>query len=167
MLNNYIRTNNLLPGDAVVVRKDILGLLDHYLIYLGIESNRHQFIVNYGSGTRILQYSDIYEFSREYSPSRIRRFLGNHVQRRAAVNRALNQKDQDSYHLILNNCEHFANYVQSGTSYSQQTTVFGTGLAISGLALAASSKNDEGKGLGLAMTLFGMLTLAIESNNNK
>lgn len=164
-LNQFIQLNNLRPADAVVVKKDGIGLLDHYLIYLGSSFGQHKFIANYFHGTRILSYDELSDFSQKYNPSRIRRFVGNEVQRDAAVARALSRKDQQSYHLLLNNCEHYVTYTQEGTSYSQQTTIFGASMAVTGLAVAASSKSDVGKGLGVAMTALGLLTLILDNDN--
>lgn len=164
-LNQYIQQNNLQPGDAVVVKKENIGLLDHYLIYLGQHSGEHKFIANYFGGTRILHYAELVDFSTRYSPRRIRRFIGNDLQRQAAVARALSRKDQKSYHLILNNCEHYANYVQSGKNSSQQTTAFGAGMAVTGLAVAASSKSTTGRGVGTAMAVLGLLTIMMEKSN--
>jgi hypothetical protein len=78
--------------------------------------------------------------------------------------RALSRRDQNSYHLVMKNCEHFANYVQQRNAYSQQTAVFGTGIAVTGLAVAAAAKTDAGRGLGAAMTVLGLLTLMIDNN---
>jgi hypothetical protein len=161
-LNEFIKQNNLQPGDAVVAKKDNIGLLDHYLIYLGYHFGEHKFIANYFNGTKILSYSSLYDFSTKYSPTRIRRFIGNDIQRNAAISRALSMRDQNSYHLILNNCEHYANYVQLGSPYSQQTTLFGTSMAVTGLAVAASSKSVAGKGVGAVMAILGLLTLMTE-----
>jgi len=166
-IDQFIQINKLQPGDAVVVKKDNIGLLDHYLIYLGYTFGEPKVIANYFQGTRLLSSSELADFSTRYTPTKIRKFLGNEVQRDAAVNRALNSCDQNSYHLILNNCEHFANYVQLGVPSSKQTTVFGAGMAVTGLAVAASSKTDTGKGIGTVMTLFGLLTLMIDGNNKK
>jgi hypothetical protein len=163
ILEQFISINNLKPGDAVVVKKDNIGLLDHYLIYLGYHYGEHKFIANYLRGTRILTYSEIHNYSQSFSPTRIRRFIGNEIQRDAAVQRALSRHDQNSYHLLLNNCEHFANYVQEGRSYSKQTTTFGAGMAVTGLAVAASSKTKEGRGVGTAMAIIGLLTLMIDN----
>lgn len=163
-VSQFVEINNLKPGDAVVVKKDGIGLLDHYLIYLGEHIGEHKFIANYTRGTRILSYNQLFDFAREYSPRRIRRFLGNEVQRHAAVVRALSRRDQNSYHLLLNNCEHFANFTQKGKAYSQQTTTFGAGMTFTGLAVAASAKSDAGRGVGAAMTVLGLLTLMMDND---
>lgn len=161
-LNQFVAVNEILPGDAVIAKKKTIGFLDHYIIYLGIQDGEHKFIANYTNGVRILSYKELWEFSADYSPKRIRRFMGNEVQRRAAVARALSLQDQNSYHLILNNCEHYANYVQHGKLYSQQTKVFGVGMAATGLAVATSSKNERNKEVGAVITVFGLLTLLLD-----
>jgi hypothetical protein len=161
----YIRTHNVRPGDAIIVKKNLIGLVDHYLIYLGIHYGEHRFIANYTRGTRILSKSELDNFSQRYSPIRIRRFTGNEIQRNAAINRALNKSDEDSYHLILNNCEHYANYVQYNKPYSAQVNLFGAGVAVTGLAMAASSKSNTGKGVGLAMAVLGLITLISNEND--
>jgi len=161
-LEQFITVNNILPGDAVIVKKNEIGLLDHYLIYLGHNSGDHKFIANYFYGTRILTAAELSSYSLAYSVERIRRFMGNNVQRYAAVQRALSRRDQDSYRLLANNCEHFANYVQTGVSHSQQTRTFGAGLALTGLAVATSSKSDTAKGVGTIMAILGLLTFLSE-----
>jgi len=163
-LNQFIEHNKVKQGDAIVVKKDNIGLLDHYLIYLGQLFGEHKFIANYFSGTRILSNSELINFSQKFSPSRIRRFIGTDTQRKAAVTRALSRRDQQSYHLILNNCEHYANYVQTGTAFSNQTNVFGTGMAITGLAMVASSKSEATKKVGTAVAVFGLLALMFENS---
>ena len=163
-LDQFIIQNNIKPADAVVVKKNNIGLLDHYLIYLGFYGE-HKFIANYFGGTKVLSYSQLYDFSQNYQPTRIRKFVGNDYQREVAIERALSRKDQSSYHLLLNNCEHYCNYVQTGEQYSQQTAIFGTSLAVSGLAVASTSKTKAAKGLGATMVALGLLTLILEGNN--
>lgn len=164
-LNQFIQTNGVEAADAIVVKKNDIGLLDHYLIYLGFHNGEHKFIANYFQGTRVLSYSELNNFSQQFSPARINKFKGNQIQRNAAVNRALSRKDQVSYHLLLNNCEHFASYVQTGKSRSEQTTAFGTTLAIAGLSTAALAKNDAAKGTGMVMAALGLLALLIENKD--
>lgn len=166
-LQQFMLSNNLQPGDAVVAKKNNIGLLDHYLIYLGNYYGEYKFIANYFNGTRILTNSKISEFAQSFSPERIRRFKGNAIQREAAVQRALSRCDQNSYHLLVNNCEHFANYVQEGKAYSKQTSMFGTGMAVTGLAVAASAKTSEGRGVGTVMAILGLLTLITDGNKNQ
>jgi hypothetical protein len=163
-LSEFIKANNIRPADAIVVRKQFISLLDHYLIYLGIQNGEHKFIANYTKGTQILSYDELREFSSEFKVSRIRRFIGNEIQRTAAVSRALSRKDQISYNLIYNNCEHYANYIQTGKDSSQQSQVFGATLTMAGLVGAASSKSDSGKAIGLIAAALGLITLIKDSN---
>lgn len=163
-LDDFIIINRIQPADAIIVKKNFIGLLNHYLIYLGRVGNEHKFIANYTKGTRILTYSELNYYLEDFVPDKIRRFVGNDFQRNTAVQRALLRKDQTSYHLLFNNCEHFANYVQTGKDASQQTTTFGTTLALAGLVTAAASKKDETKGLGVAMAVLGFLTLLIDED---
>jgi len=166
MLNDFIHTNQLRPADAIVVKKDNIGLLDHYLIYMGRIGEEHKFMANFIHGTKILKDWEINNFSMSFIPDRIRRFKGNQFQRETAVSRAWSRKDQASYHHIRNNCEHFANYAQYGTSYSKQTTVFGSGLALTGMATAATAKTQGGRNIGILMTVLGLLALATNNNND-
>jgi hypothetical protein len=159
-LDFFILFNDLQPADAIVVKKNPYRLLDHYIIYLGKDTlGQHVFIANYTKGTKLLYETDLAEFSTDFVPERIVRFKGNTDQRRAAVQRALSRKDQSSYHLLVNNCEHFSTYVQTGHSHSQQATTFGTSLVITGLITAASSKNDGVKAVGFIATALGLMTL--------
>lgn len=164
-LDDFVSTYGLLPADAMVVKKEPFRLLDHYIIYLGKYSGRHTLIANYVKGTRILSDQEIAAFSQEFSPDRIVRFRGNDIQRNAAVRRALSRKDQISYHLILNNCEHYSSYVQTGTPYSRQTKTFGTGLVFTGLITAASTKKSEVQTVGLFAAALGLITLLLDDDN--
>ncbi len=161
-INDFVRTYNLKPADAVVVKKQPFKLLDHYIIYLGEHYGEHIFIANYTKGTRLLTQYELANFTNEFVPERIAPFKGNALQRNAAVERALSRKDQTSYHLLLNNCEHFASFVQHGTPYSQQTKTFGTGLVVTGLIAAASSKQKETQTVGYFAAALGLLTLLMD-----
>jgi hypothetical protein len=162
-LDEYIYENHIKPADVIVVKKKWIGLLDHYLVYLGQHYGEHKFIANYTGGVRILNYQELSSYAESLYPERIRRFTGNDIQREAAVTRALSRVDQSSYDLILNNCEHYANFVQQGEAYSNQTKVFGTGLAIAGMTTALSAKNNPGKEtFGWVMAGLGLLTLIFD-----
>jgi hypothetical protein len=163
-LRSFITINQLRPADALVVKKEPFRLLDHYIIYLGEDNGKPIFIANYTQGTRIIPGYELIRFSEQFSPGRIVRFKGNSLQRNAVVQRALSRKDQSSYHLILNNCEHFSSYVQTGSAYSQQTKTLGTGLVFSGLLTAASTKRQEIQTFGLITAAFGLITLLLDEN---
>lgn len=161
-LDQFVSANNLQPADAIVVKKEPLRLLDHYIIYLGKHYGEHLFIANYTRGTRILTQNELDKFSYEFTPKQIIRFTGNEIQRNSAVQRALSHRDQSSYHLILNNCQHFSTYVQTGKSSSSQTQAFGKSLIATGLITAAATKKPVAQGMGLFAAALGIITLLLE-----
>lgn len=137
-IHNFVSANNLKPADAILVKKLPTRLLNHYIIYLGYEWGRHIFMANTFGGIRILNYPDLMRELKTFQPEKIERFVGNHWQREEAVKRAIDRKDENSYDLILNNCEHFKNWVQKGKHESTQVanvgTAAGIGLLFLGLA---------------------------------
>ncbi len=165
-IDNFVSRNNLKPADAFVVKKEYFGILDHYVIYLGRNSQGlHVFIANYTKGIRILQLNDLAMFLSKYLPVRINRFRGTENQRKEAVQRALSRKDENSYHLILHNCEHYKNYVQYGVSKSDQVKNTGIGLAIAGVAttaIGAANKNEKAVFSGLLMAGVGLILSSFE-----
>lgn len=162
MIDAFVRNNGLRAGDAVIVKKEPFRILNHYVIYLGSYYGRHKFVANYTQGVRILEEEDMYKFGEYMTPTRIKRFLGNEVQRNTAVQRALNRVDEQSYNLLLNNCEHYSNYVQTGKPYSGQTKLFGAGLTAAGLISAANSENENNQKAGLIVAGLGLLTLLFD-----
>lgn len=165
MINQFIQANNIRPADAIVVQKQKFGILDHYVIYLGVGGDgEHKFIANYSNGIRFLSYLLIFQYLRSYSPISINRFNGDDTQRQLAVSRALSRLNEDSYHLILNNCEHFKNYVQYGIEKSEQVEDFGKALAIGGIGLAvtgAATKNDRIATVGLFSAVLGLIAIGL------
>lgn len=158
-LDTFITCNHIQPADAVVVKKQPFKLLDHYLVYLGKDNYGHVFIANYTQGTRILREHDLAQFLTDFVPSRIVRFIGNYIQRDAAVQRALSRRDQSSYHLIVNNCEHFSTYVQTGKGESSQVQAISSGLVLTGLITASAAKQEETKAIGFLAATIGLMAL--------
>ena len=130
-IDQFVAANNLKPADAILVKKLPTKLLNHYIIYLGFKWGRHVFMANTFSGVVILNYSNLMKELRTFQPEKIERFVGNEWQRNNAVKRAFSRKDENSYHLILNNCEHYKNWVQKGSNQSQQVEEFGKVAGIS------------------------------------
>lgn len=159
-LDQYIYQNNIRKADAIKVGKS-WGVLTHYVIYLGRESeyqnlgfsdgyynygrNRHLFIANMLGGVKVLTEEDVLKHLETYQPSGINRFIGGVRDRNVAINRAFSQLNVSNYHLILNNCEHFASFVQTGAATSKQSNVGITaGIALLiGLGIALLSNNDD------------------------
>jgi len=121
-INNFIYQNNIRPADAIIVKK-AAGILDHYVIYLGIdEFNKHWFVANFKpKGVTLISEEEAFTFLQKYEPKRLNPFKGNDLERNEAVKRAFDYPN-DGYNLILNNCEHFANTVQHGVKFSGQST---------------------------------------------
>ena len=153
-LQRFIQQNHLRPGDAIIVKEYNRGIIrnlaDHYIVYLGDTL----FMANYRKGVEILDCPTIFGFLPSMRVDRIRRFKGHDLDRQKAVKRALAQRNQKNYHLILQNCEHFANKVQSGVAFSNQTLLASTAVATAGLVLM-NKDNDLGKLVGGVLLLLG------------
>lgn len=117
----------LSPGDRIIIPKSPLGLVQHHAIYDG---DGHVYENKFGFGVVRTPLSVF--FNNTLGVTEVRRFQGTDVQLRFALNRAKNLLGRP-YHLVRFNCEHFADYVQWGRSYSKQVV---TGLSISAAALA-------------------------------
>ena len=166
-ISEFVSMYNLRPADAVAVKKNSFGLLKHYLVYLGKDYwGEHIFMANYTKGTRILSRQEIMNFAIYIHPVKISRFVGGDQERELAIERAFELKDENSYNLILNNCEHFKNHLQIGEKYSDQTKAFGAGLAATGVITAATSKSNEGKAAGIILAGLGLLTIFLDSTED-
>lgn len=166
-VQEFIYVNNLEAGDVVVAKKNgILGLLDHYIVFLGWNAygGRFEFIANFTEGVKRLSTDEIYSLIQSYTPTRIKKFVGNIEQRNQAINRAIIKlRFKEAYNLFTKNCEHFANYVQTGKEFSAQTKVAGSTMIGGGLLMAATSKNDNAKLIGGGIAALGALLLFLEN----
>lgn len=167
-IDEFVKLNALRPADAIVVKKDILGVLGHYAIFLGVYNEDYVFIANAPGGVQVLNRHDLNRYLQLYSPRRINRFIGNENQRSEAVNRAISRTDENAYHLILNNCQHYAEFVQEGVAKSQQVRNFGAGLTVAGAivgGIGVSKGNQAAAYGGLGLMGLGLLTLLIDNIN--
>lgn len=147
-INQFVYANDLQPADVVVMKKG-LGILAHYIVYLGVYDGQHTFVANVGNGrgVQVLSRHQIQTILPKFWVARIRYFNGNSYQREGAVQRAINLIAY-KYDLASFNCEHFANYVQTGRSYSQQSKNVGNiALATAGIAILSAifkePRNDD------------------------
>ncbi len=166
-INSFISTYHIQPADVIVAKKLQFGLLKHYIIYLGIIEGDHRFMANYTKGIDILNYNELSKMLSTYGPVEINRFQGTWDQRNQALERAWSRRGEQDYDLILNNCEHYKNFVHYGRPQSEQVQSFGTGLVVAGTVMAAGSavsKNDNGTIGGLILAGLGLVTLYIESD---
>lgn len=165
-LDSFVIQNKLQPADAVLVKKQPLKLLNHYLLYLGIYRSRHIFMANTLSGIRVFRYDELMFELNTFQPEKIEKFIGSEYERRQAVERALMRKDENSYNLILNNCEHFKNWVQKGIHESNQAKTAGKIAVGAGATVALTSKSDTGKLIGLGIMLLGGLAWAFSDDED-
>ncbi|OQP67261.1 hypothetical protein A3860_02555 [Niastella vici] len=159
-LGQFVAAYQVKPADAVVVRKENLGIFDHYVIYLGKDRfNQHKFIANYGDGIKFISNDEFIKFVRTYVPVKINRFTGTETQRSIAVRRALSRLNEKAYNLIINNCEHFANWVQRGLPSSEQVENFGKGMAVVGGIITLTGLTTKNKNAALIGGLIASLGL--------
>lgn len=161
-IEQFLKAYGVMPADAIVVKKEYFGILDHYVIYLGKDGkNEHKFIANYVHGIKFISVYELIRFLETYVPVRINRFLGNEFQRVYAVKRALSRLNEKTYHLLLNNCEHFANWVQNGKPTSKQVEDFGKLLALIGGGIGLTGLASKNQGTTLIGTLIASLGLIL------
>ncbi len=160
-IEQFINAYKVRPADAIVVKKENFGILDHYVIYLGKDKNEHKFIANYLKGVKFISALELIGFLKTYVPVSINRFVGSEIQRGMAVRRALMRLNEKAYHLILNNCEHFANWVQKGMPSSKQVEDFGKIIALLGGGIGVSGLLSKDRGTALIGALIASLGLII------
>jgi hypothetical protein len=169
-INTFVQINNLQLADAVVLKKKFIGMVNHYVIYVGKRSGKHTFVANFIEGTQILPNEQINKQLEKYVPTKIDRCPGGTLNRIHAVDRAMSKIGEKAYNYIAYNCEHFKNWVHFGKEYSDQVDSVGNGLAVLGTAkiIHSLSKSDpeiSGWGIGLAIT--GLLLKGFAKRANK
>lgn len=146
-IDRFVKANSLKPADVVVVEKRGFRILDHYVVYLGMNHRgQHAFTANMmGDGVRLLSQAELALIGVKYIPIRIRRFQGDNRERRAAVIRAKDDLGK-GYNFIINNCEHHANRTQYNQNFSRQSNIglgIVAGAALLGLLGWAFSGSDD------------------------
>lgn len=127
-IRNYVLANRLQPADVIVVEKNGWRVLDHYVVFLGEQHGQLYFAVNLiNQGVVVVSEHELTSYSERFAPIEVRHFAGNVFQRQQAVQRAVAMRGK-SYNLLSYNCEHYANYVQTGKASGTQVSNF-TGLA--------------------------------------
>ena len=118
----YSNLYKVLPGDQLVTSLFKTGLAKHFAIYLGKNKNGVEWIAENKkfNNVQIIPASEY--FARVESIDRIEKFTGNNIERNEAVKRAYKLAGK-SYDLINYNCEHYANEVVTGRSFSNQVTL--------------------------------------------
>lgn len=124
-LQTIIMSNNLREADAVVLRKKVLGMVDHFAIFVGYRGNNPIFVANYKDGVKEVSNSEMKEVLKTLQPTAIQKFNGNEFQRQKAIQRALSRVGERAYNYVSNNCEHFKNWVHTGEHRSDQVNKAG------------------------------------------
>jgi uncharacterized protein YycO len=115
----YSKKFNLKPGDRIIVPKSGLRIIQHHVIYLGLNMQGQELFVEnqIGFGVRAIEANTFFKDVLEVT--KIILFKGNNYERKTAVQIAL-KKIGKPYDLINYNCEHFANEIQNGYAESGQ-----------------------------------------------
>jgi len=157
-VNTIITQNNLQQADAVVLRKKILGMVDHFAIFVGYRGNNPIFVANYKDGVQEVSNNEMTVILKTLQPKAIERFEGNHIERTNAVKRAMSRVGERAYSYVGNNCEHFKNWVHSGEHRSQQVNKAGnialtvaTGTAINAIV----NKSPKSGAIAIGLLLLG------------
>ena len=157
-INEFIKTNNLKPTDALVLRKRFFGMVDHYVLFMGYRANRPMFVANYKDGVKEVSASEINKYLQVLEPQSIERFNGNENERMVAIKRALSRIGEKAYNYFGNNCEHFKNWVHYGKNYSSQVNVAGKSAMIAGAGIGIvgiAKKHPKTTLLGIGLLLVG------------
>jgi len=162
----FVKRNALEPADAIMVKKMPLKLVNHYIIYLGINKGFHIFMANTSSGIKLYNYYDLMKNLKIFIPEKIEKFIGTYTERKEAVIRALSRANENSYNLILNNCEHLKNWIQKGKHKSYQVENVGKMAVGIGSTIAIASKSKGGLYTGLGLMLVGGLAWALSGDDN-
>lgn len=159
--------NGLRATDALVLRKRFIGMVDHYVLYMGNRGNLPVFIANYKNGVKEISNEEIVNYLQTLEPIRIEKFKGSDQERKQAFKRAVSRVGERAYNYFANNCEHFKNWVHYGDKYSSQVDNagnFGLGaggvLAVAGLA----SKNSKVALWGAGILLAGAILKGLSSD---
>lgn len=159
-INQLIRNTGLQKVDAIVMKKRFIGMVDHYVLFMGMRNNTPVFVANYSSGVKEVPYNDMVTYLQMLEPTEILYFKGTKYEREEAEIRAKSRIGERAYDYISNNCEHFVNWVHSGKSYSKQVSSAGD-LFLAGGAVAAlgglANKNETATYVGLGALLLGAL----------
>jgi Lecithin retinol acyltransferase len=174
-VNLFITQRDIRPADAIVLNKKFFGMLDHYVIYLGVKNFQHQFVANYVDGVKIVPTDKIDSLLQVYVPTKVERFSGTAHQRSAAIKRAFSRIGERAYNLVSNNCEHFKNFVHQGIDTSTQVEKAAAGLTLGGIGLTligAGRKNSTAIAWGIVILIVGIIVGMFatrdpkEGNNN-
>lgn len=167
----FIIKNNLLPGDAILLRKRFVSMFDHFAVYLGRDeyTNKPYFAANNINGVELITSERADVFLTKLQPQRIERFSGTLTERNNAIKRAISKIGRKGYNLITNNCEHYKNFVQYGKKHSPQVENIGKGMLVAGGVTAITglaSKNKDAALVGAVGLILGGILSEFANQND-
>ena len=153
-INEFIECEGLQPADAVIIGKKVLGMVDHYALFMGFEGNRPIFVANYHTGVQVVPDDKMRDFLQKYDVKSVLKFPGPENQRGLALMRAWSRVGEKAYSFIANNCEHFIQWVHHGVGFSTQVKGAGDFAQIAGagvtlVGMAKKKSNTVAWGLGI------------------
>jgi hypothetical protein len=136
-MSTLAQRHNLESADVLLAPKSSFNIVKHMIVFLWIDAfgqdhyleNHPQFGVRHLTG---LEVETLYKIIA------VKRFPGTQKERQLAIQRAVSLEGK-KYELFKFNCEHFANYVQTKTIFSQQSNN-AVGFAVLGLAAVVLSR---------------------------
>jgi len=121
MIHERILQFRLEPADVIIAKKRGWYVLDHYIVYLGMQHGKMYFIANdMSGGVRIFDEQEVEKLIAQFEPTQVRKFKGSYWERQQALKRAEGELGK-RYNLISFNCESLANYIQFGKRESKQS----------------------------------------------
>lgn len=159
-INHFIQINGLEQADAIVLRKKLLGMVDHYAIFLGYRNSTPVFVANYRDGVKEVGINEMHDVLQTLEPVAIEKFRGTSIERREAVQRAISRIGEKAYNYIANNCEHFKNWVQNGENRSEQVNSMGNVALAAGAGtaiVALAAKNPKAGAVAIGLVLLGAI----------
>lgn len=139
-MDKIILLNQIEPGDIIKGKKSGWLILDHYITYLGQE---HGFVTTtWTGGVRFYSFEESVALFKDFRTTEIKKFKGTNWEFQNLVKRALSQRGR-SYSLLGFNCEHLANFIRTGKSFSSQVIIFILALVAIGIGYAFISNSKR------------------------
>lgn len=151
----------LKPADVLVVKDRRFDLFDHYAVYMG----HGKFIAYMRKGITEIYLDEFHNFSGDFYPIRLRTFNGTEFERQQAIRRA-KECVLPAYNLLFSNCEHFADYVQTGNKRSLQSAKAGFFLLGGGAMIASNGKSQAAQVIGTLSMIAGIFALINEATGD-
>lgn len=132
---------NLQPADVLIAPKSAFNFVKHMIVYWGRDTTGQDFYLENNPKTGV-RWLTAEQLEMQYQIIAIKKFTGTQMERALAIQRGISQLGAQ-YNLTSCNCEHYANYVQTGSSFSKQSS---NGVKLGLLALGITVLISASKG---------------------